>query len=389
MSVLRAVVDHFLLPAATAPRPAPARAEAAQQPHAAVGVLCPPRDAAALGVAVGAALAREHGARAVLVCSWGAPGRRPGPTMPATGTARGLARSLVARGLDAAASGRLVLVAVEDAAAAGRALAAAPGPTVLVVAGARDAAMDAVLRAQDHVLVADTGRRASQRSPRRGSQPTVSGRRGARCRPGLPGGCRPSARARRSTCAQSTGRRRSSCWRSCSPSSSGPWCSARRRAASVPPTSAAVRRTSRRWPVRERCTTASTGSSSRPRSPVARTHGTWSSPSTSRVGRTAALATARRNGFTDVRVTLPGRGLDGARAHPCDGPRSDHRGRRRGAGREDRRGGARAAGDRDGQRVRRRRRVPRPARGPPGQADAARRRAGVRPAWRPRRVPTA
>ena len=157
MSVLRAVVDHFLVPAATAPRPAPARAEAARPRHAAVGVLCPPRDAAALGVAVGAALAREHGARAVLVCSWGAPARRPGPTMPATAAARGLARSLVARGLDAAASGRLVLVAVEDAAAAGRALAVAPGPTVLVVAAARDAAMDAVLRAQDHVLVADTG----------------------------------------------------------------------------------------------------------------------------------------------------------------------------------------------------------------------------------------
>jgi soluble lytic murein transglycosylase-like protein len=157
MSVLRAVVDHFLLPAAPAAPPAPARTETARQPDAAVGVLCPPRDAGALGVAVGAALAREHGARAVLVCVWAAPARRPGPTVPATGAARGLARSLIARGLDAAACGRLVLAAVEDAADAGRALAAAPGPTVLVVAGARDERMDAVLRAQDHVLVADTG----------------------------------------------------------------------------------------------------------------------------------------------------------------------------------------------------------------------------------------
>ena len=157
MSVLRAVVDHFLLPGAPAAPPAPARIETARQSHAAVGVLCSPRDAAALGVAVGAGLAREHGSRAVLVCSWGAPARRPGPALPATGAARGLARSLIARGLRAAASGRLVLVAAEDAADAGRALAAAPGPTVLVVAGPRDAEMDAVLRAQDHVVVADTG----------------------------------------------------------------------------------------------------------------------------------------------------------------------------------------------------------------------------------------
>jgi hypothetical protein len=50
-----------------------------------------------------------------------------------------------------------VIVHASDAAEAGRALAAAPGPTVLVVAGPRDERIDALLHAQDRVLVAEGG----------------------------------------------------------------------------------------------------------------------------------------------------------------------------------------------------------------------------------------
>ncbi len=159
MSVLRAVLEHFVMPAARAPAGAaraPART-AAGPPRASVGVLCAPRDAGAMGAAVGAGLAREHGARAVLVCTWGAGARPPGPGLPAAPAARRLARSLEARGLHASAAGRRVHVGVRDGDEAGRALAAAPGPAVLVVAGPRDARMDGLLRSQDHVVVADTG----------------------------------------------------------------------------------------------------------------------------------------------------------------------------------------------------------------------------------------
>ena len=130
---------------------------AAGPPRASVGVLCAPRDAGAMGAAVGAGLAREHGARVVLVCTWGAGARPPGPGLPAAPAARRLARSLEARGLHASAAGRRVHVGVRDGAEAGRALAAAPGPAVLVVAGPRDARMDGLLRSQDHVVVADAG----------------------------------------------------------------------------------------------------------------------------------------------------------------------------------------------------------------------------------------
>ncbi len=156
MSVLRAVLEHFLVAPGPETPVGPARA-AVEPSHESVAVLCAPRHAATLGAAVGAGLAREHAARAVLVCAWGGAARRPGPALPPTGPARRLARSLGARGHAATTSGRLVFVAVQDAATARRALAAAPGPSVLVVAGPRDAPMDAVLRAQDRVLVADVG----------------------------------------------------------------------------------------------------------------------------------------------------------------------------------------------------------------------------------------
>ena len=284
------------------------------------------RDAAALGVAVGAALAREHGARAVLVCSWGAPARRPGPTMPATAAARGLARSLVARGLDAAASGRLVLVAVEDAAAAGRALAVAPGPTVLVVAAARDAAMDAVLRAQDHVLVADTGEEgvaalaearlaADGVRTARCAVPTGLARRAAGPRHARAG--RPARRARagddpRAGAAarrrhRGRGARRGGARRRC-----------RRRARPCGGPRGARRRASDARRVRS---ALRAGDARRSREPAA--------PRARRVPRGRPDCRARDRPAQRLRGRpggVPGRGLDGARAHPCDGPRSDPRG---------------------------------------------------------------
>ncbi|MEA2179100.1 MAG: hypothetical protein QOG77_2397, partial [Solirubrobacteraceae bacterium] len=161
MRLLHAVREHFLAPAgagaaASASPPAAVPRAAAAPPRAsAVAVLCRERDAPVMGASVGAELARHEGARAVLVCLWG--GRAPGSRLPATAAARRLARTLAARGQVATASGRLVWAPAGDAAAAGRALAAAPGPSVLVVAGPRDERMDALLRAQDHVVVADAG----------------------------------------------------------------------------------------------------------------------------------------------------------------------------------------------------------------------------------------
>jgi hypothetical protein len=158
MSLVRAVREHFLVPASAVAAPAHPVAPSSTGGSgraSAVAVLCRERDAAVMAASVGADLARQEGARAVLVCVWGA--RVPGSRLPATGAARRLARALGARGQAAAASGRLVWTEAADAAAAGRALAAAPGPTVLVVAGPRDERLDVLLRAQDQVVVAAAG----------------------------------------------------------------------------------------------------------------------------------------------------------------------------------------------------------------------------------------
>jgi hypothetical protein len=129
-----------------------------------VGVVAPalvvlgaPRDVRAVGVAVGLVTARSH--PAALVCVH-VPGEEEpaaaGLRAPARAAAARLAGSLRARGLDADARGKAVLVEVADdpAAGAARALAAAgPLPTVLAVA-ARDPDLDVLLAAQDAILVA-------------------------------------------------------------------------------------------------------------------------------------------------------------------------------------------------------------------------------------------
>jgi hypothetical protein len=108
--------------------------------------------------AVAAALALQLRSRGpVIVCAWRSTARRG--SAPAVAGARRLAASLEARGLQAAPSGRLVLVSLDDdpqlaAAEAARAAAAAgDAPVVTAVCGARDPAFDDLLAAQDLALI--------------------------------------------------------------------------------------------------------------------------------------------------------------------------------------------------------------------------------------------
>jgi hypothetical protein len=110
--------------------------------------------------AVAAALALRVRSRGpVVVCAWASSARRA--SAPATAGARRLAASMHARGLDAAATGRLVLVrldddphiAVAEAERAAAAAAAADAPVVTAICGPRDPAFDALLEAQDCAIV--------------------------------------------------------------------------------------------------------------------------------------------------------------------------------------------------------------------------------------------
>ncbi|HEX8120602.1 MAG TPA: hypothetical protein VF549_04970 [Solirubrobacteraceae bacterium] len=123
-----------------------------------IAMLSRPDDAMVAAGAAGLALAARCRTSHALVAIWGAADRPI--RAPATGPARRLAATLAARGHDATATGRLTVVrlagALQEAAReADRAAAAAPEvPTAVVLAGARDAAADALLHAQDAALVA-------------------------------------------------------------------------------------------------------------------------------------------------------------------------------------------------------------------------------------------
>lgn len=121
--------------------------------------------AAAAGAAIGLALADAHDAGTAVVCSWAPdddvpeadPGTAPAPVL-ATPAARRLARGLQGRELAAVARGRLVALrlpagAADAARAAGRA-AAVGSPVVLVVAGPRPPAFDALVGEAGRVVVA-------------------------------------------------------------------------------------------------------------------------------------------------------------------------------------------------------------------------------------------
>lgn len=166
MTMLRALAEHFVAPAhdITGPRAEPpgAASPAAAVPPAA-GLLCGPRHADAAGAAVALRLAQRHRSRAALVALW-LPARPGAPTVPGappTREARSIARAVLARDLPVHAAGRVVLAALppdqhQAAIAAERAFAvAAHLPTVLVLAGPREAPLDALLCARDLVLVAD------------------------------------------------------------------------------------------------------------------------------------------------------------------------------------------------------------------------------------------
>lgn len=127
---------------------------------ASVALLCPPDEAHALGSALALATARRARAPLGLAALW-RPGAAPssGIGAPSARRARRLVVSLRARDLRAHAAGRVVRVELPEeplaaAAAFGRASAASDAPWVLVVAGPRAAAVDAVLEEQDVLVLA-------------------------------------------------------------------------------------------------------------------------------------------------------------------------------------------------------------------------------------------
>jgi hypothetical protein len=135
---------------------------ASRSPAPSVALLAPAADAPALGSALALALARQRHEPVGLVSVW-SPARESvrspwcGTGLPASAR---LAAVLKARGHDARASGRVVGVRLasapdEAASEAARAAAAAGSSSVvLVLAGPRSASFDALLAAQDLVVVA-------------------------------------------------------------------------------------------------------------------------------------------------------------------------------------------------------------------------------------------
>jgi len=145
IALLDTIARAFVAPSA---RPEPVVAVA---PSAAV---CGPQ-AEAVAAAL-ALLLRPRGP--VVVCAWSASAQRA--SAPPTVGARRLAASLHARELDAAATGRLVVVGLDASpsvavAEAARASAAAgDAPVVTAICGPRDPVFDGLLDAQDVAVVA-------------------------------------------------------------------------------------------------------------------------------------------------------------------------------------------------------------------------------------------
>ena len=129
-----------------------------------LAVLCRPSDALALGGAV--ALGLRRGGGPAVLCLWRGGAERDAPvaSAPALPGALRLAERLGERGHVARATGRLVLVALDEAGEGGVAAVAAEAvrvgaacpavPVVCVFAGPRDGSFDRLLLAQDRVLVA-------------------------------------------------------------------------------------------------------------------------------------------------------------------------------------------------------------------------------------------
>jgi hypothetical protein len=129
-------------------------------PAPCVGVLASARHAPGVAATVALALARCGRANHAVLCTWPA-SNSPRPTIagPAHPGARRLRRNLHARGVDAAATGRLVRVALpaepeQAVATAERAVGAASAPAVVAIAGPRPDALDDFLLRQDAIVVA-------------------------------------------------------------------------------------------------------------------------------------------------------------------------------------------------------------------------------------------
>ncbi|MEA2245698.1 MAG: hypothetical protein QOH46_227 [Solirubrobacteraceae bacterium] len=174
MNVLR-LRDMFVAapavgsPAELAMPALPSHLEAhARGPAGDLAIVCAAEDARAVGVAAAALLARRHRAACGLACVWTATGTaRPDARPLATGATRRLAAALAARGLDSTACGRAVAVALPgdppDALSTTRRALAAAGaaPTIVVLGGPRDAALDALLADQGRVVVLTRGVRGA------------------------------------------------------------------------------------------------------------------------------------------------------------------------------------------------------------------------------------
>jgi hypothetical protein len=158
-----ALLDFVLAPAAEARGPSPASAPAVAVTAVAVpavAVVAARGDALLAGASAAVALARRARAGAGLVCVWDPGALAGGWRLPPSRGARRLAGALGARGHEAAAAGRAVVVtlATDPGAAALEArhaiAAAGSAPAVLALGGVREAAFDPLLREQDVVLVA-------------------------------------------------------------------------------------------------------------------------------------------------------------------------------------------------------------------------------------------
>ena len=170
MTLAQRLAAHFVAPpdecrqpvaAESSPaRPDRGRSAVAERPPPAVALLAPPADAPAVGAALALALARAGRTPACVVCLWSPGAARAGWRAPALPAAARLAATLRARGHDATAGGRLVVVRLsvcgEEAASQALRVSAAAraAPTVLALAGPRETAFESLLAMQDLVVVA-------------------------------------------------------------------------------------------------------------------------------------------------------------------------------------------------------------------------------------------
>ena len=152
MSEILARVRGYFLEIEDAAAPARPSVRARGPAPGSLGLVAPPRLAAAAGAALALGVARANGSSCALVCQWAHP---PGGA-PAVRSAARAAAALRARDVPAAAAGRLVRVELEEdtslaAGVVARAAAVVPGPVVIAIGRPRDDVIDRVLAEQDAI----------------------------------------------------------------------------------------------------------------------------------------------------------------------------------------------------------------------------------------------